>query len=741
MAALEKQRASNRNAPPLPPRTSSTHLSPHSEAPPPYTLVDDTNPYQSHTLSASDPRNLSTDSLVPVNSNHEGRRRLLLVYIHGFMGTETSFQSFPAHVHNLVNITLADTHVIHTKIYPRYRSRRSMDFARDDFSKWLSPHESPDTDVILLGHSMGGLLSAEVVLLPPYSPATGHAFRHRILGTINFDTPFLGMHPGIVSSGLKSLVRSSPDPSPGAAQGSDYVTANSTPARQDTLLRKPTDPNYNPVFPNDVNLPVRKGWNSTLHFLHKHSDDLVKASKQYVKSHIEFGGAMADYKGLKRRYERIRALEYEDENMRKMATHGVRAPPRVRFVNYYTASTGRPKRPKSPSPNHEGSKPVEIEMQNMSLTPSTTNSSQSHYSHSRSRSPRISVDEHRDGIVIPKRPSIPSSPSSSGSSIYEMGRVSPTPIPDTPTPSPPQSFATPSASTTSLAPTTTTSSSITGTSLSPTPSAAPSLPPIPPMPAQPTPPDLSQYPDKDTRKIAEKDHERAMKAYKRAIKDRDSAIKDRAKLEEKRRKQAEKQREEEEEEAAEKAARNKITKPREMTHDERERERLENERLRMERESRRMRGESSPPPPAPTAAPPPPPSRLQPPQPKPTPPTQHLPPLPPPPSSPQHRRPSITNPFHRRTSSTTPSSSTNPSTFPQPQAQTAQTKKKKDKKFCVLPSKNEKGERDPTWVRVYMEGVDEVGAHCGLFFMGETYEMLVGDVAGRIEEWVRGDTG
>lgn len=36
-----------------------------------------------------------------------------------------------------------------------------------------------------------------------------------------------------------------------------------------------------------------------------------------------------------------------------------------------------------------------------------------------------------------------------------------------------------------------------------------------------------------------------------------------------------------------------------------------------------------------------------------------------------------------------------------------------------------------------MENVDEVGAHCGLFFMSETYERLVGDVGGRIEEWVR----
>jgi hypothetical protein len=63
-------------------------------------------------------------------------------------------------------------------------------------------------------------------------------------------------------------------------------------------------------------------------------------------------------------------------------------------------------------------------------------------------------------------------------------------------------------------------------------------------------------------------------------------------------------------------------------------------------------------------------------------------------------------------------------------------KPKKDRKFCLL-AKDSQGHIDKTWVRVYMEGVDEVGAHCGLFYLSESYERLVGDVAGRVEEWVR----
>lgn len=74
-----------------------------------------------------------------------------------------------------------------------------------------------------------------------------------------------------------------------------------------------------------------------------------------------------------------------------------------------------------------------------------------------------------------------------------------------------------------------------------------------------------------------------------------------------------------------------------------------------------------------------------------------------------------------------------------------QEKKEQDKadkvkklgKFCMLPPKDSQGHKDPTWVKVYMEGMDEVAAHTSLFFVNEMYERLVGDVGARVEEWVR----
>jgi hypothetical protein len=195
---------------------------------------------------------------------------------------------------------------------------------------------------------MGGILAAEVALQKPSTPATGRPFRHRILGTISFDTPFLGMHPGVVVSGIGSLFRPAPEPpraysreasvSGTASPSLDSRASASTPSyapsvaesqdssSQMSLIQSitsplssssPNDPFFNPPFPNDVQLPERKGWSSIIHFVTKHSDGLTTATKQYFMSHLEFGSCLADYPGLKARYDKLRALEDVDDMPRR----------------------------------------------------------------------------------------------------------------------------------------------------------------------------------------------------------------------------------------------------------------------------------------------------------------------------------------------------------------------------------------------------------------------------------------
>jgi hypothetical protein len=142
--------------PPLPPRRysktspgeqhsaisigeSTQYLSPTAPLSPTINPTDKN--YGPYSGGLHDPRASSTQSLRPIESARStGRRTLLIIYIHGFLGDETSFQSFPAHVHSLLTSSLSETHVVYTKIYPRYKSRKNVSFAKDDFSNWFVSH-------------------------------------------------------------------------------------------------------------------------------------------------------------------------------------------------------------------------------------------------------------------------------------------------------------------------------------------------------------------------------------------------------------------------------------------------------------------------------------------------------------------------------------------------------------------------------------------------------------------------
>jgi len=672
---------------------------PVDDAPPSYLSISEGHPSTGGApWSIRDHRSSSTQSLLPAETGEQdGRRRLLMIFIHGFMGNEMSFRSFPAHLHSLMTALLSDSHTVHTKIYPRYRPKRNIKFAREDFSRWLEPHENANTDVVLLGHSMGGLLAAEVVLMPPPPPAS-RPFKHRILGTINFDVPFLGMHPGVVRSGLASIFnppdephdKFSPELMPVDSTGSGESESMTTPPpsvgiaprRSDTLWAAVNpDPNFNPSFANDVVLPVRKGWRNAWHFVNKHSGELTKATKQLVSSHMEFGGAMANYNELKTRYARIRALEENSDAVRESVAGDGQTPPRVRFINYYTASTGRPKKPKpTPSLQPSDTSGSQAELPTPALSESHLDARSIDSLRGTTPSPRISIDEQRPDGSIVKGVSLyqddddddyNNSKANRATSAESLTIQEPTPIEDQPE----------------------------DLSTTPTPSDVLSLPPLPDLP--PTPPhlDTSYIQDPATRKLVEREHARATKAYEMAVKNREKAVSDRKKLQEKRDRQAKK----DAQKATKAAQRAEKAEMKELSHQQTEEMRLQKERERVEAEGRRLRGEPESPP-VPVALTP------------------------------------------------IPSSSSAPSTFldssqsfpSQKSGYSTEEKEappKKERKFCSLPPKDSAGRRDPCWERVFMADVDEVGAHCGLFFVDERYERLVGNVGERIEEWLVGERG
>ena len=100
-----------------------------SELPPPYTEEEQST---CKDVPALPPR--QSAAITP--SSDESRRKLLLIYVHGFTGNETSFQSFPTDVHDLTSKQLVDAYTVQSIVYPKYKSRKKIDFARDEFSNW-----------------------------------------------------------------------------------------------------------------------------------------------------------------------------------------------------------------------------------------------------------------------------------------------------------------------------------------------------------------------------------------------------------------------------------------------------------------------------------------------------------------------------------------------------------------------------------------------------------------------------
>ncbi|KAK1717931.1 hypothetical protein BDP67DRAFT_395881, partial [Colletotrichum lupini] len=649
----------------------------------------------------ADPRSSSAHSLAPSTKDRDGvtRRTLLVIYIHGFYGNESSFRSFPAHVHNHLKEALAETHVVHSKIYPRYKTYKAIDVARDNFSQWLEPHESDSTDVILVGHSMGGLLAAEVAMMPNRHPYRRHPYKHRILGTISLDSPFLGLHPGIIVAGISSLFRPATptEEKPEHEALNQLSPTNSALASPNPSINAPPhqpDPTFNPSFFNDVNLKDRTFMRRLGHFAKKHSrEGIWDATKNHVMSHLEYGGCLADYPGLNARYNKLRAMESVDPLQHVGDGNNVNRPAqvRVRFINYYTLSSGRPKKPKTPdSPKSPESPTISLssddgqEMELLEPIPmediderlSTLHEEQQARFDHDTKAGSHSTD------ALDKETRKPKGKEKEGDVDSHEELTTDT-----------QVEGTVPVSTSSTVAADETEKSPEAGAATPTGDVIPEaeLPPIPDLPEQPTPPDLDRYTDKDARKQAEKEGKRAQKAYESAVKSRDKAIKERQKLVEKRRKKVEKEaakeaqriekeglklqkeeqkRRQQEEEAARREAA-------EETHDQKEARRLAEEAKRMEREGRRLRGE----------------------------------PL---------------------------DSDADDDDDDEKEEEKKKKKPKKERKFCTLPGKKN-GRRDETWVSVYMEGMDEVGAHCGLFLPGPHYDTLIGDVGERVVAWVQDD--
>ena len=266
-------------------------------------------------------------------------------------------------------------YTVHTHIYPKYKTKRQFSVATVNFCEWQyqslfrlierlrntlrSYHKPLNTiDVILIGHSMGGSLASEAIIL--LSRVT---FGHNIIGIIGIDVPFLGIHPHVVTSGVVDLVKPRPKAPvveyPGvpptvegqtpsgsetsliygeetfatrvAVEDSEQSSSASSsqvslvepitvPPRTPSPLRPARTPS--PLPPRPPSPSPKKGFKESVskavQTIYRNRHDLGGAGPRYIWSHIEYTHILLDPAELKAQYDQLRTLP-------------------IHFVNFYTS--------------------------------------------------------------------------------------------------------------------------------------------------------------------------------------------------------------------------------------------------------------------------------------------------------------------------------------------------------------------------------------------------------------------
>ncbi|KAH8106000.1 hypothetical protein BXZ70DRAFT_1004290 [Cristinia sonorae] len=156
-------------------------------------------------LPATPPDNLSRTE--GSNSGNLPQDLLLVVFVHGFKGTESTFGKFPERLRHVLSETIPNI-VVETIVFPAYETKGDLNAAVIRFADWLTNLTvqrevangvgggAGKAKIILCGHSMGGLLIADALIeFVRTRPDPNAPLWPNIIACLAYDTPYFGLHP------------------------------------------------------------------------------------------------------------------------------------------------------------------------------------------------------------------------------------------------------------------------------------------------------------------------------------------------------------------------------------------------------------------------------------------------------------------------------------------------------------------------------------------------------------------
>ncbi|KAI5117868.1 hypothetical protein M0805_006570 [Coniferiporia weirii] len=143
---------------------------------------------------------------------------LLIVFIHGFKGTDSTFAGFPERLRHIIGETVSNV-VVQSINFPAYETKGELNAAVERFADWLTTlvvekevangegGGAGKAKIVLCGHSMGGLVAADTLIgMVTSRPDQEAPLWPKIIACIALDTPYFGLHPFVFKNSATKVV-------------------------------------------------------------------------------------------------------------------------------------------------------------------------------------------------------------------------------------------------------------------------------------------------------------------------------------------------------------------------------------------------------------------------------------------------------------------------------------------------------------------------------------------------------